>query len=103
VTGFRAALTAPQTTGAQGGRAQELRDGNLSGDTSARALTAVISVKLTDPQFEGQTKAKLGQRRVSKGLSKQPLTTALTQYLEENPRGQSYDKVPHRRPVTLGR
>ena len=47
-------------------------------------MTAVISVKLTDPQFEGQTKAKLGNAEV-KGQVQAALTEGLTQYLEENP------------------
>ena len=47
-------------------------------------MTAVISVKLTDPQFEGQTKAKLGNAEV-KGQVQAAVTEGLTQYLEENP------------------
>src|SRR5262249_24771178 len=59
-------------------------DGNLSGDDVREGLTAVISVKLTDPQFEGQTKAKLGNAEV-KGQVQNALGEGLSQYLEENP------------------
>ena len=57
---------------------------NLSGDDVREGLTAVISVKMTDPQFEGQTKAKLGNAEV-KGLVQTAVTEGLTQYLDENP------------------
>ena len=64
-------------------RAQGL-DGNLSGDDVREGLTAVISVKLTDPQFEGQTKAKLGNAEV-KGQVQTAVSDSLGQYLDENP------------------
>jgi DNA gyrase subunit B len=59
-------------------------DGNLSGDDVREGLTAVISVKLTDPQFEGQTKAKLGNAEV-KGQVQTAVAEGIGQYLEENP------------------
>ena len=59
-------------------------DGNLSGDDVREGLTAVISVKLTEPQFEGQTKAKLGNAEV-KGQVQTALGDAISQYLDENP------------------
>ena len=59
-------------------------DGNLSGDDVREGLTAVISVKLTDPQFEGQTKAKLGNAEV-KGQVQTAVGDGLGQYLDENP------------------
>ena len=59
-------------------------DGNLSGDDVREGLTAVISVKLTDPQFEGQTKAKLGNAEV-KGQVQTAVADSLGQYLDENP------------------
>jgi DNA gyrase subunit B len=59
-------------------------DGNLSGDDVREGLTAVVSVKLTDPQFEGQTKAKLGNAEVA-GQVEGALADAISQYLEENP------------------
>jgi DNA gyrase subunit B len=59
-------------------------DSNLSGDDVREGLTAVISVKLTDPQFEGQTKAKLGNPEV-KGQVQTAVGEAIGQYLDENP------------------
>jgi DNA gyrase subunit B len=84
VTGFRAALTSSLNDWAR--RAGVLRDsdGNLSGDDVREGLTAVISVKLVDPQFEGQTKAKLGNAEV-KGQVQGAVADAIGQYLDENP------------------
>ena len=84
VTGFRAALTSSLNDWAR--RAAVLKDSeaNLSGDDVREGLTAVISVKLTDPQFEGQTKAKLGNAEV-KGQVQAAVSASLGQYLDENP------------------
>jgi DNA gyrase subunit B len=84
VTGFRAALTSCLNDWARKAGVLKGSDGNLSGDDVREGLTAVISVKLTDPQFEGQTKAKLGNAEV-KGQVQTAVTESLTQYLEENP------------------
>jgi len=84
VTGFRAALTSSLNDWARKAGVLKTSDGNLSGDDVREGLTAVISVKLTDPQFEGQTKAKLGNAEV-KGQVQTAVTDSLTQYLEENP------------------
>jgi len=84
VTGFRAALTSSLNDWAHKAGVLKDADGNLSGDDVREGLTAVISVKLTDPQFEGQTKAKLGNAEV-KGQVQTAVTDSLTQYLEENP------------------
>jgi DNA gyrase subunit B len=84
VTGFRAALTSSLNDWARRSGVLKDADGNLSGDDVREGLTAVISVKLTDPQFEGQTKAKLGNAEV-KGQVQTALAEALNQYLEENP------------------
>ena len=84
VTGFRAALTSSLNDWARKAGVLKGSDGNLSGDDVREGLTAVISVKLTDPQFEGQTKAKLGNAEV-KGQVQAAVTDALLQYLEENP------------------
>ncbi len=84
VTGFRAALTSSLNDWARKANALKDADGNLSGDDVREGLTAVISVKLTDPQFEGQTKAKLGNAEV-KGQVQTAVGESLTQYLEENP------------------
>ena len=84
VTGFRAALTSSLNDWARKAGVLKQSDGNLSGDDVREGLTAVISVKLTDPQFEGQTKAKLGNAEV-KGQVQTALSDSLMQYLEENP------------------
>jgi DNA gyrase subunit B len=84
VTGFRAALTSSLNDWAR--RAGVLRDsdGNLSGEDVREGLTAVISVKLTDPQFESQTKAKLNNAEL-KGQVQAAVADSLGQYLDENP------------------
>ena len=84
VTGFRAALTSSLNDYARKNAILKDNDANLSGDDVREGLTAVISVKLTEPQFEGQTKAKLGNAEV-KGQVQTALTEGLNQYLEENP------------------
>ena len=84
VTGFRAALTSSLNDWARKAGVLKASDGNLSGDDVREGLTAVISVKLTDPQFEGQTKAKLGNAEV-KGQVQTAVTDSLIQHLEENP------------------
>jgi DNA gyrase subunit B len=84
VTGFRAALTSSLNDWARKAGVLKTSDGNLSGDDVREGLTAVISVKMTDPQFEGQTKAKLGNAEV-KGQVQTAVTDSLMQYLEENP------------------
>ena len=84
VTGFRAALTSSLNDWARKAGVLKGSDGNLSGDDVREGLTAVISVKLTDPQFEGQTKAKLGNAEV-KGQVQAAVADSLMQYLEENP------------------
>jgi DNA gyrase subunit B len=84
VTGFRAALTTSLNDWAR--RQGVIKDskGGLSGDDVREGLTAVISVKLTDPQFEGQTKAKLGNAEV-KGQVQAAVGEGIGQYLDENP------------------
>ncbi len=57
---------------------------DISGDDFREGLTAIISVKVAEPQFEGQTKTKLGNRDVSPAVS-QAVSEMLTDYLEENP------------------
>ena len=84
VTGFRAALTSSLNDWARKAGVLKDADGNLSGEDVREGLTAVVSVKLTEPQFEGQTKAKLGNAEV-KGQVQTALAEALAQYLEENP------------------
>jgi len=84
VTGFRAALTSSLNDWARRSGVLKDADGNLSGDDVREGLTAVISVKLTEPQFEGQTKAKLGNAEV-KGQVQTAVADAIGQYLDENP------------------
>ncbi len=84
VTGFRAALTGSLNDWARKAGILSEKDANLSGDDVREGLTAVISVKLTDPQFEGQTKAKLGNAEV-KGIVQAVVTDGIVQHLEENP------------------
>jgi DNA gyrase subunit B len=84
VTGFRAALTTSLNDWAR--RQGVIKDSksNLSGDDVREGLTAVVSVKLTEPQFEGQTKAKLGNAEV-KGQVQTAVGEGISQYLDENP------------------
>ena len=84
VTGFRAALTSSLNDWARRAGVLKDSDGNLSGEDVREGLTAVISVKLTDPQFEGQTKAKLGNAEV-KGQVQAAVADAIGQHLDENP------------------
>src|SRR6186713_3040072 len=84
VTGFRAALTSSLNDWARRSGVLKGADGNLSGDDVREGLTAVISVKLTEPQFEGQTKAKLGNAEV-KGQVQAAVSEGLSQFLDENP------------------
>jgi DNA gyrase subunit B len=84
VTGFRAALTTSLNDWARRAAVLKESDANLSGDDVREGLTAVISVKLPEPQFEGQTKAKLGNAEV-KGQVQATLADGLGQYLDENP------------------
>ncbi|RMF87468.1 MAG: DNA topoisomerase (ATP-hydrolyzing) subunit B [Nitrospirae bacterium] len=85
LSGFRAALTRTLNAyAAQAGFLKKLKGGSLSGEDCREGLTAVISVKLSDPQFEGQTKAKLGNSEV-KGLVESAVNDALGRFLEENP------------------
>jgi DNA gyrase subunit B len=84
VTGFRTALTASLNDWARASSTLNEKEANLSGDDVREGLTAVISVKLTDPQFEGQTKAKLGNAEV-KGIVQAVVADGIKQHLEENP------------------
>lgn len=58
---------------------------DINGDDFREGLTAVVSVKVAEPQFEGQTKTKLGNDEVAAAVD-QALSAALGQYLEENPK-----------------
>jgi len=84
LTGFRSALTNVLNRYARKAGILKEQDPNLTGEDVREGLTAVISVKVLEPQFEGQTKAKLGNAEVQGHVSL-ALTEGLTQYLEENP------------------
>src|SRR5689334_9370845 len=84
VTGFRSALTAVLNRYARKAGILKESDPNLTGEDVREGLTAVISVKVLEPQFEGQTKGKLGNAEVQGHVSL-AITEGLTQYLEENP------------------
>jgi len=84
LTGFRAALTRSLNDYARRAGILKDADANLSGDDVREGLTAVVSVKLVDPQFEGQTKAKLGNAEV-KGPVEAAVAEGIGQYLDENP------------------
>ena len=84
VAGFRAALTTSLNTWSRKSGTLAEKEANLSGDDVREGLTAVISVKLTDPQFEGQTKAKLGNADI-KGIVQNVVAEGIVQHLEENP------------------
>ena len=84
LTGFRSALTNVLNRYARKSGILKEQDPNLSGEDVREGLTAVISVKVLEPQFEGQTKGKLGNAEVQGHVSL-ALTEGLTQYLDENP------------------
>ncbi len=84
LSGFRTALTRVINQYARKSGALKEKDVNLSGDDVREGLTAVISVRLFKPQFEGQTKAKLGNSEVE-GIVNSIMGEGLTQFLEENP------------------
>ena len=84
VTGFRAALTRVMNDFARKQKFIKDNEPNLSGDDTREGLTAVVSVKLTDPQFEGQTKDKLGNPEVRNQVEG-VVAEALLHYLEDHP------------------
>src|SRR5438067_6065931 len=84
VTGFRSALTNVLNRYARKAGLLKESDPNLTGEDVGEVLAAVISVKVLEPQFEGQTKGKLGNAEVQGHVST-VLTDGLSQYLDENP------------------
>ena len=84
LTGFKSALTASVNKYARDKGLLKEKEPNLDGEDVREGLAAVISVKLRDPQFEGQTKTKLGNPWVE-GLVKQTVNQRLAEFLEENP------------------
>mgnify|MGYP000766297176 CR=1 FL=1 len=85
LAGFRRALTRTLKKYAEDNKMLEKAKVEIAGDDFREGLTAVISVKVQEPQFEGQTKTKLGNDEVSAAVD-QAMSTALSHYLEENPR-----------------
>lgn len=84
LTGFRAALTRVINDYARKNGLLKEKEENLSGEDTREGLTSVILVKLPDPQFEGQTKNKLGNPEM-RGYVEQVLSEHFTYYLEEHP------------------
>ncbi|MDO8678582.1 MAG: DNA topoisomerase (ATP-hydrolyzing) subunit B [Acidobacteriota bacterium] len=85
LSGFRSALTRTINAYANNSNlAKDLKDATISGDDIREGMTAVISVKIPNPQFEGQTKTKLGNTEV-KGIVEAIVNDKLGAFLEENP------------------
>ena len=85
LSGFRAALTRTiNNYAAKSSLAKDLKDASISGDDIREGLTGVVSVKIPQPQFEGQTKTKLGNTEVE-GIVEAIVNDKLGQYLEETP------------------
>ena len=84
LVGFKAALTRTINTYANANDLLKKDTDSLTGDDVREGLTAMVSIKLRDPQFEGQTKAKLGNSDV-KGIVEAAVNDALGSYFEENP------------------
>ena len=85
LTGFRRALTRTLKKYAEDSGMLAKLKFDINGDDFREGLTAVVSVKVAEPQFEGQTKTKLGNDDVSAAVD-QAMTSALGHYLEENPK-----------------
>jgi DNA gyrase subunit B len=84
LSGFRSALTRTLNAYARQKQLLKEKEENLQGEDVREGLTAIISVKVPDPQFEGQTKTKLGNPPVE-GFVQQVVNRALAEFLEENP------------------
>ncbi|PJC01848.1 MAG: DNA topoisomerase (ATP-hydrolyzing) subunit B [Candidatus Komeilibacteria bacterium CG_4_9_14_0_8_um_filter_36_9] len=85
IMGFRSALTRTLNAYARNNNFLKEKDDNLSGEDVREGLTAIISVKLPDPQFEGQTKAKLGNAEVRTAVES-AFNDYFSSFLEEHPR-----------------
>jgi DNA gyrase subunit B len=88
VEGFSKALTNVVNRYARARNILKEKEENLKGEDIREGLTAIISVRLRDPQFEGQTKAKLGNTSI-RSLTERATNQKLTEWLEENPREAS--------------
>ncbi|SKC88855.1 DNA topoisomerase (ATP-hydrolyzing) subunit B [Maledivibacter halophilus] len=84
LSGFKSALTRVMNDYARKNNFLKEKDNNLQGEDIREGITAIISVKLTDPQFEGQTKTKLGNSEI-RGISESIASETIGNFLEENP------------------
>jgi DNA gyrase subunit B len=84
LTGFRTALTRTLNDYARAKGLLKEKDDNLEGPDTREGLTAIVSLKLREPQFEGQTKTKLGNSEIT-GFVNAAVTQGLAEYLEEHP------------------
>ena len=84
LSGFRSGLTRVINDYARKTNVLKAGDENFSGEDTREGLTAIVSVKLMDPQFEGQTKTKLGNSHI-RGFVENSIVEKLTYFLEENP------------------
>ena len=84
LTGFRSAITKVFNDYARTNKMLKEKEDNLSGDDLREGLTAIISIKIEDPQFEGQTKQKLGNSEARSAVES-IVTEQLTYFLEQNP------------------
>ena len=84
IEGFKTSLTKCLNDYARSHKILKEKDSNLLGEDFREGLTAIVSVKVTDPQFEGQTKQKLGNSNV-KSVVIQVMNEKFAEYLEENP------------------
>jgi DNA gyrase subunit B len=84
LTGFRTALTSSLNRYARAKNILKEKDENLEGADTREGLTAIVSVKLREPQFEGQTKTKLGNSEIT-GFVQEAVNSGLAEYLEEHP------------------
>jgi len=84
LSGFKGAITRTVNDYARSNNILKEKEENLSGEDIREGLTAIISVKLKDPQFEGQTKTKLGNSEI-KGFVESTVNAKLSEFLGENP------------------
>lgn len=84
LTGFRAAVTRTFNDYAKRNGILKENDGTFSGEDTREGLTGIVSIKIVEPQFEGQTKTKLGNTE-AKSVVEQITSSALTDFLERNP------------------
>lgn len=84
VSGFKTALTRVINDYAKKNKMLKEKGDSISGDDVREGLTAIINIKIPNPQFEGQTKAKLGNSEI-KGIVDSLVTSSLAQFFEENP------------------